>query len=329
MMPDLRALFDFPRRLLPGKGVRMQGFGAQKAITGIQVSGANGVLTLSRSDKSGSMPVMDTETGDVTLRAGPGVRLHGYGGIHTLERLPLPPPEEPLAGPAILEWEVEGFGGYASICSLGESFNDFGNWSLERRSVYNFENGSYSYTETASGVIATYGPGETPDACDEPVIEDTFDDSFDYGDYQSDEHSEDLLAFEDLIPNALGAVVTADNLSGGAQEWVRSLWQDVSEEVTPFTQYFGWIGVAANVFGAAAEKVRFRLRNRGSAALRVDCGFYGSGISGGATDIATEINLAPGATSAWQEVPSIDPDPAKYYTAEIRRVRIGRWRTVA
>ncbi len=324
MMPDLRALFDFPRRLLPGKGARMQGYGEKQAIAGIQVTGANGVLTLSRSDKSGSMPVMGTDEQPVALRAGPGVRLHGYGGIHTLERLPLPPPEEPPVGPAILEWEVEAFAGYAKICSLGESFNEAGTWLISWKTVNNFENGSYTDSVAASGVISAYGPGETPDECDAPITESNFDPDFDSGDFIGQTYSEVTVPFTDLISHAIGALASAGTFKSSAT-WPRAEWQDVSKEVTPFTQSFGNVHATTSVFGSTAESKKFRLRNRGSAALRVDCGFYGVGLS----DITDTIDLAPGATSAWQEVSAIDTDPAKYYTAEIRRVRIGQWSMIA
>jgi hypothetical protein len=51
-------------------------------------------------------------------------------------------------------------------------------------------------------------------------------------------------------------------------------------------------------------------------------------LSGGASDLDQDITLSRGASSAWIEAPAINTDPAKYRTAEIRRVRIGRYRTV-
>ena len=324
MMPDLRALFNEPRRLWAGKGTQIRGYADKRIITGMQATGAPAVFTLGRADSTAPAPDQGTGENPVELRAGQGVRLHGYGGIHTLERLPLPPPEEPPVGPAILEWEVEAFAGYASICSLGENFNEAGTWLISWETVNNFENGSSTDSEAASGVISAYGPGETPDECDAPITESNFDPGFDYGDFIDQTYSEVTVPFTDLISHAIGALASAGTFKSSAT-WPRAEWQDVSEEVTPFTQSFGNVYATTGVFGSTAESKKFRLRNRGSAALRVDCGFYGVGLS----DITDTIDLAPGATSAWQEVPAIDTDPAKYYTAEIRRVRIGQWRMIA
>jgi hypothetical protein len=259
------------------------------------------------------------------------MRLHGYGGIHTLERLPVAVIEEeaPL-GPARLEWEVETLDGYASVCSLGESSVSPGSWVLSQETVVvTTLAGGWTETLTASGVITGYGPGESPDACADPISATTKDDGVDYGDIVSYSYSEDTLLFTDLIPVAIGAVALEAS-SNSAWEWTSEIWRAVSEEVPPwaFRILFGFVDAAASSSGARARNVRFRLRNRGSVSLRVDCGFYGSGLSGGATDITAVLDLAPGANSAWQEVPSIDPDSAKIYSAGINRVRIGRWRMI-
>jgi hypothetical protein len=317
-------------RLLPGKGAKMQGYGESKALAGIQASGTNGVLTLSRSDKSGLMPSLGSDEQPVALRAGPGVRIHGYGGIYTLERLPLPP-EEPLTGPARLEWEVEESWGAVQICTLGyESVITPGSWVVVSAHTYNFTGGSYTETTTASGVTTAYGPDDAaPDACATPGFGSTYNPETDYGDPTGTSTVETLVDPASLVASAV-AQLAVWRESTGSQEWARTVWQDVSEEVTPFTALFGTVAMGYTVGSLVrADNLRFRLRNRGAAALRVDCGFYGSGISGGATDITATLDLAPGAYSAWQEVPSIDSDPDKYRTAEIRRVRIGRWRTVA
>jgi hypothetical protein len=267
----------------------------------------------------------------VELRAGSGCRLHGYGGIHTLERLPVPVEDEIIAlGPARLEWDIETFEGYASVCSLGESLVSPGSWVLSSETVaVTTLAGGWTDTLTASGVITGYGPGESPDACADPIFATTKEDGVDYGDGVSSSYSEDTLLFTDLIPVAIGAVAPLAS-SNSAHEWTPEFWRAVSEGVPPwpFSVLLGFVDGGVDSSGAIARNVRFRLRNRGSVSLRVDCGFYGSGLSGGATDIPAVLDLAPGANSAWQEVPSIDPDPDKYYTAAIRRVRIGRWRTI-
>lgn len=330
MMPDLRSLFDLSRRLLPGKGVKMLGYGDKKTIAGMQATGINGLLTLGRSEKSGHMPAIGTGGQPVALRAGPGVRIHGHGGIHTLERLPEALIEEAALGPARLEWDFEVSAGYAVICTLGESVASPGEWVISQQTVVSTTlAGGWTDTGTASGTVSSFGPGETPPACDEPVYDSTKDPEVDYGDIVSSTYSEETMPFASIIPAAISAVAVDGGTASSNQEWTMESWQAVSEGDIPFSVFFGLVGASVDVSGAAATSARFRLRNAGSCPLRVNCGFYGSGISGGATDLESIINLAPKASSAWQEVPSIDDDPDKYRTAEIRRVRIERWRYVA
>ncbi len=333
MLPELRALFDLPRRFLPGLGARVHGYADKKGIEGIQATGANGVFTLGRSETSGTIPSLGTDEEPAALRAGPGVRIHGYGGIHTLERLPVPQPEEEPLGPARLEWEVEISQGYVQVCSLGTSTETPLNFVIHSETNYEYANGSYVITYTASGEITAYGPSDPPpDACDAIVIDSTYDppEPDGYGEFIGSSTSETLVSFASLVSAAVGVseVVAVD---AGSQEWVHDEWRDVSEEVTPFAILLSAVAVSFGGGGgvAGAVNVRFRLKNRGSVPLRVNCGFYGSGVSGGATDIETIIDLGRGADSDWQEVPAIDPDSAKYRTAQISRVRIGQWRLVA
>jgi hypothetical protein len=275
------------------------------------------------------------------------MRLHGYGGIHTLERLPVAEPEDPPAGPARLEWDIEKSWGAVQVCTLHESTETPGQWVVVMATTYNFTvvltdgtriDDSYVDTHAASGVTAAYGPDDPePDACADIVDSSTYDPDIDYGDVDYIESNgttteETLVDPTSLVASAIAQLAVWQETTD-SQEWARAVWQDVSEEVTPFTYSFGTLGMyyyTDNVGSLVrADNLRFRLRNRGSVPLRINCGFYGSGLSGGATDLEEVIDLAPGATSAWQEVPSIDPDGDKYYTAEIRRVRIGRWRTIA
>ena len=144
---------------MPGKGAVIQGYGEKKAMTGIQTNGAGGVLTLGRSETSGATPSLGTDDEPVSLRAGLGVRLHGYGGIHTLERLPVDEEVPTLKGTARLEWEVESSIGYATLCSLNVSFDSPGNWVVGWVQTNNNTLGSWVNTATASGVERA--PGQT------------------------------------------------------------------------------------------------------------------------------------------------------------------------
>jgi hypothetical protein len=340
MLPALRALFNEPRRLWAGKGTKMQGYGQKKSISGVQATGTGGVLTLGRSDKSGTTPDQGSAEEPVELRAGQGVRLHGYGGIHTLERLPVPPVEDkPILGTARLEWDIEVSRGYATLCHLGESSENPGNWVISNETQQIYTLGSYVESNTASGVVRAWGAGETPpDACDAPVFESDEDPGFDYGDFVSSSYSEEVIPFEDIIPDAIAAIEVDGSIASSAQEWPSESWEDVSKGVIAFSQYLGAVAafvtqdfdvVPGEADGAVATRTRFRLRNAGDCMLRVNCGFYGSGLPGGATDDARDIYLPKGAQTGWIESAAVNPDPLKGLSASIQRVRIGPWKYVA
>ncbi len=331
MMPEMRALFNEPRRLWAGVGSKIHGYADKKMMSGVRTNGAPSMFTLGRSESSAPVPDQGTAEQPVELRAGPGVRLHGYGGIHTLERLPVAMIEEktPL-GPARLEWEIELFEGNATICVLREAnyLINPGNWVISETTTQTFTEGAWTDTLTASGVVSAYGPDDPPPSeCAEPVFTTTQDDGTDYGDFVSSEYSEELVPFSSLASHAIAAVGLLSS-SDDVAEWSSVNWRDVSTGVIPFSSGMGTVGVYTDVTGGAAVSVRFRLHNRGSCAIRINCGHYGSGVAGGASDLDQDITLSRGASSAWIEAPAINTDPAKYRTAAIRRVRIGRYRTV-
>lgn len=320
---------------MPGKGAVIQGYGEKKAMTGIQTNGAGGVLTLGRSETSGATPSLGTDDEPVSLRAGLGVRLHGYGGIHTLERLPVEVEEVPtLRGTARLEWDVEISIGYATLCSLGVSFDSPGNWVVGWVVTNNNTLGSWVNTATASGVVRAWGGDETePSECAEVVYTSTEDPEFDYGDYVSTDYSETLVAFEDIFPDAISAVEVLGEVASSGAEWPSENWKNVSNGTIPFGAFLGHVKVYHTANGiflnqAYALSTRFRLRNAGDCPMLVDYGFYGSGLPGGATDVTYSTTLGIGQTGDWITAPAIDLDPDKYRTAEIRRVRLSRWRSL-
>lgn len=323
MLPELRALFDLPRRFLPGLGARVHGYADKRGVEGIQATGANGVFTLGRSETSGTIPSLGTATQPAQLRAGPGVRIHGYGGIHTLERLSLPVEETPLVGTARLEWEVEKSWGGAYLCALS---GDEENWITAVESTYNYEGGSFIDTVTASGVTTTHGPDDpTPDECDALVYTYGADPEVEYGGLISIDDVYTTVSRASLGATAIGALAFWETIEG-AQSWNESEWG---------TQIFDAVFGTASCFdyyegfgGARADSLRFRLTNAGTLPLSITCGFYGSGVSGGVSDVETTLELGRGETSAWQNAPSITYGDVAYRTAEIRRVRIGRWRFI-
>ena len=118
MMPEMRALFNEPRRLWEGVGSKIHGYADKKMMSGVRSNGAPSMFTLGRTESSAPVPDQGTAEQPVDLRAGPGVRLHGYGGIHTLERLPVEEEEPPVEGKALLLLEKEILVGKSRICFL-------------------------------------------------------------------------------------------------------------------------------------------------------------------------------------------------------------------
>jgi hypothetical protein len=310
----------------------MQGYGDQKTIAGIRANGINGVLTLSQSEKSGLLPNLSGEETPLELHAGPGVRLHGYGDMQRLEILPVVVIEEESLGPARLDWEFERSQGFCQVCAIDYSEETEDAWVYIRALTYNFTGGSYVDTETASGATTPYGANDTPPGnCADIVPTSTYDREVDYGEPTGTSLAETLISFASAAASAVGAMDVWSSPTG-SQEWQENTWKNVSTGVTPFTTTLGASGEISLSYTpgrAEAGSLRFRLINRGSVSLKVNCGFYGSGISGGASDIESVIELAPGTTSAWQTPPTPDNDPDKYLTAKIQRVRIGRYRTVS
>ena len=332
MMPELQALFNEPRRLWAGVGTKIRGYADKKTVFGVQSNGAPAVFTLGRAESSAPVPDQGTGEEPVELRGGAGIRLHGYGGIHTLERLPVAVIEEktPL-GPARLEWEIERSRGFCQVCDYGQTPLTPRNYVVEVAMTYNFTEGSFVETITASGVTTPYGPNDTPPgACAELVFDSTEDPEKEggYGTIIDETLEQTFISFDSVGALAISAMEVYGTNTTESQEWAENTWKNVSEGA--YARYIGGYGSIAVTYGspATASSVRFRLKNSGSVSLRVNCGFYGSGLSGGASNIESEIDLLPGASSAWQTPPTPDLDSNKLRSAEIRRVRIGRYRTV-
>jgi len=331
MMPEMRALFNEPRRLWAGVGSKIHGYADKKMMSGVRTNGAPSMFTLGRTESSAPVPDQGTAEQPVELRAGPGVRLHGYGGIHTLERLPVAMIEEktPL-GPARLEWEIERSRGFCQVCDLGYTPSTPRNYVVESAVTYNFTEGSFVETITASGATTPYGPNDTPPgACAELVFDSTEDPEKEggYGTIIDETVEQTFISFDSVGALAISAMDVYGTNATESQEWAENTWKNVSEG--PYARYIGGYSSIGLTYGlATASSVRFRLKNSGSVSLRVNCGFYGSGLSGGATNIESVIDLSPGSSSAWQTPPSPDLDSNKFRSAEIRRVRIGRYRTL-
>lgn len=332
MLPELRALFDLPRRFLPGLGARVHGYADKRGIEGIQATGASGVLTLSRSDKSGSMPSLGSGEKPVNLRAGPGVRIHGYGGIHTLERLPVPQPEEEsVALSAGIRIEVETVQLYALICAGTLWFEHPPAYLLSEVATEVYENGSVTTTITYDGSIRYYETGETPEECPARTVDSDLDPEFDYGTYESGTSSDpQTSSFTALRVSVIANLHTkATPVSQWfEQTWQRRDWRDASSDAYAPTIYMLSQGSLTDEFGVAAAKAcRWRVRNLGQCRAKLSWekrrDTDDTLLSSGSTEVAR------GATSSWSDWPSLSADPDDRFSVRFTRVRFDPYLTVA
>jgi hypothetical protein len=334
MMPELKALFDSPR-LWPGKGARMQGYGDKQTISGVTAPGANGVYTLGRSEKSGLTPQLSTAEQPVELRAGPGVRLHGYGGIHTLERLPVEEEEPPVEDKAALLLEKEILVGKSRICFLANYPGQEGKFVIAAKLTTVGEFGSYYVEVSKSGEIKSWG-GDAPEpaACGEETVDTNIDDDFEYGPTESQTQSYTTVSDSRLYSPARSRMAISKIASGKSNlGFFKGDWEKYSTEVVPFGFTIGSAFCTepngAPVYQPSGyltiQQVRYRFFNKGNVALRINHGFYGSGQPGGERDEEFDTTLYPNFSSGWfdSNIPSSDPRKSK--TAIFKRIRIGRY----
>ena len=328
MMPALKALFDLPRRLLPGQGARMQGYSDKRTIVGVKSIGAGGTFTLSRSEKSGILPSLNDTASPVELRAGQGVRLHGYGGIYTLERLLVPTEEEPpIPGPAKLEVQIQNRTGYAEVCLLYVADDPADGYVTHEVVTYNYEEGSYTETSSISGTIRAYNAGETPDECAAPTFETTYDPDLDTG-VISTTVEKTIVSWVGVIDAAKGVVAYLnDQFPPGPFEWAHKDWQAESaitdRSSTLASSYISGIlaSVPSTIFTVSAP--RYRFINTGTTVLAVTVVFTRLSDSFQQT-VTTTVDH--GQTSDWLDFPDLTAEDR--WDAVIDRVRIGPYLSV-
>lgn len=332
MMPELKALFDSPRRLLPGKGARMQGYGDKRAISEVQASGANGVLTLSRSDQSGLTPSLGTDEEPAELRAGPGVRLHGYGGIHTLERLPVVVVEEKVFQIAGLSIEVERVQLYASICGFYDIYETPPVYVISTTSTADFENGSITTNTQYSGPINFYEEGESPPLnCVYTVTSDVEPPPFDYGPslgtgtYSVTSSKSVVSLRQDAIGNLFTEATPVSNVWNSFPPYERDEWQEISQDVfTPeANNYLLGQGATTDLLTgtASAKACRWRIINNGTCSIKVD--WEKRRESNNSLQLSGSVEVARGATSQWSNWPSLTSDPDDVFLVKFVRLRLG------
>lgn len=327
MMPELKALFDSPR-LWPGKGARMQGYGDKRTIYGVTSPGANGVYTLGRSEKSGLTPQLSTAEQPVELRAGPGVRLHGYDGIHTLERLPVE--EEVVKGFrfAGLRIEVETQKLFASICGSYDTYETPPVYVISTTSTEDFENGSVTTNTQYSGPINFYEEGESPPLnCVYTVTSDVEPPPFDYGPslgtgtYSVTSSKSIVSLRQDAISN-LRRKATAVS-SEAVSTWGQEQWQSVNENnFNPAVSLLSQ-GSYTEPFGgeAWAKACRWRVVNFGQAQFSLN--WEKRRDRDNRLLMTGAINVAPGMTTDWSAWPSLSTDPDELFSVRFVRIYIG------
>jgi hypothetical protein len=327
MMPELKALFDSPR-LWPGKGARMQGYGDKQTISGVTSPGANGVYTLGRSEKSGLTPQLGTAEQPVELRAGPGVRLHGYGGIHTLERLPVD--EEVVKGFrfAGLRIEVETQKLFASICGEYDIYENPPIYVISTTSTEDFENGTITTNTQFSGPINFYEEGESPPFnCVYTVTSDIEPPPFDYGPslgtgtYSVTSSRSVVSLRQEAISNLRREATPVS--SEAVSTWGQDQWRSVNENDFNPAVYLLSQGSYTDPFSgeAWAKACRWRVINFGQAQFSLnwekrrdrDNRLLMSGV----------INVAPGITTDWSAWPSLSTDPDELFSVRFVRIYIG------
>ncbi len=327
MMPDLRRLFP-TRRLWAGRGATIRGYGDKRTLVGIQVNGAGDVLTLGRTDKSGVTPSLGTDEEPVSLRAGPGVRLHGYGGIHTLERLPVEVEEvQPLKEAGLLI-ETQDRAGYARVCYHDVADPIIDGFVIARRITYTYSNGSFDEIYTASGDVFGFALGEDVPTCDPVEVDDTREDGFIYIDLQSISNSDTLQSGSVAAAAAAAEIADEGSVSGSELSWLEPDFRSASE--LERTIYLGISSSQLSFFvpGWIYRRPRYRLTNTGRVKIKASIAWTPDGEDpGGSGDLSSDIELARGQVSEWIDSPASSQE--QFWEGRITRIRMGRWLSVA
>lgn len=240
-----------------------------------------------------------------------------YAG-HDGYRLEIPP-----RNPAVLEIETQLTLGFSRVCLEGNQEPLEDGYSVEKTVESIFANGSYTQTWTASGAIQGYGPGGTPDGCAELSYSDTIDPEVDYGAFEDEDTSYVIVPWTGAISAAEAAVEDWGDPGTETYEWRVTDWRSVSEAGVSLVHYLGVS--SSNVIlpesnGWKVQGYRFRLRNAGGAALRVDYRFTKAPSS---TEVAASLVLRRGEQSDWIEPPECAP--WDLWDGVIERVRIARF----
>lgn len=334
MKSKIKDLFDFPQRLWAGKNTKIQGYGDKKAISGVATNGVNGVYTLGKSQSSGPIPDLAKSEEATEFRAGQGVRLYGYGGVYTLERLP-DEEEIPAVNPeAILELELEVIKGTSRICAtvfVDEThFPDVFTTAIKTTATY--ENGTIVYNTRYSGDVESWGGDEPePDACPAPQVTDNANPDFEYGSLEGETLELTTVPLSSLYSPAQFAMTLSETQSVGQTiQYFKSEWERISNLITPSfvmpnARYaLGYDSLYPTGY-AYIQQIRYRFHNRGNVVLRVNHGFHNYNNDGPTQNELFDTSIYPNIPSAWFDsgIPESDIENAVQKLPNVDRVRIG------
>lgn len=324
MMPEMRALFNEPRRLWAGVGSKIHGYADKKMMSGVRSNGAPSMFTLGRTESSAPVPDQGTAEQPVELRAGPGVRLHGYGGIHTLERLPLPPtPEETKPRVASFVVEHQQSRGGSTVC-LVDVMDPIENGYVTKRTFLNeFENGSYSFIQQASGYITSYPPEEGY-SC-EIENSNTIDDDTEYGDFISQTISDVTASWSSARATAISNLNYVETIYNLGYSYPEEQWEQISSQNSNL--YITGYGSQSSMYnpGWNVRSGRWRITNTGQCPIKIK---YAYPLSTATAPYATAgtLELGQKAQSDWIVAPLPSPETATFLY--LTRVQLGRYRTL-
>lgn len=275
------------------------------------------------------MPSLGTYHEPVALRAGPGVRIHGYGGIQTLERLPVPPDDVTRAlRTASLAVEVKRAARRAVIC--GSNRPIFEEFVVVAVTTVVAENGGFTNTYTFTGDIQYFDAVDDElDPCPAPDFSTTFDPEFDYGDTISEDTEYTVVTYENLAEAAIADLPAVASVADVTGSWLETDWKTVSENSIEWVsvsalRYLGGAVITDPFTHARATGAEWRIRNTGAATIRVQADLQREDTAEILDTL--DLTLARGQVSSWQ-TPPLSGD----YLVGVRfnRVRIGPWQFIA
>lgn len=211
---------------------------------------------------------------------------------------------------------------YADQCVLAV---DAGTQQFEivQTTVNVYEHGSVTATATASGDIRAWAPGDDPDACAAPVYDNDRDLGFDYGAFLSDSYDVTYAPWSGVWEAAVAGLASVTPAASATLfTWAESEWRAVS--ASAWSSTVGYVGVIpAADLPFSATTVRWRLINEGQCALGVTWQHRGPG---GTLLTSGTIRLPRGATSEWQEPPTLIADPDELRLVTLSGIDIGPYR---